>query len=132
MCIRDSLITERGTEQAMDAILDVPDAVLVLLGYGSLRDTLVARVADPPYAGCVFVMPPVPPSELLEWTASSDVMVMAIQPTTLNHRYTTPQKLFEALAAGVPIVASDLPGMADVINATQTGVTCDALSLIHI
>jgi glycosyltransferase involved in cell wall biosynthesis len=53
---------------------------------------------------------------------------MAIQPTTLNHRYTTPQKLFEALAAGVPVVASDLPGMADIVRASDAGVLCDATS----
>jgi glycosyltransferase involved in cell wall biosynthesis len=123
-----NLITERGIEQAMDAILEVPGAALVLLGYGSLRETLTSRAGRPPYAGCVFVLPPVPPSELLEWTASSDVMVMAIQPTTLNHRFTTPQKLFEALAAGVPVVASDLPGMADIVEATQAGVVCDPTS----
>lgn len=123
-----NLITDRGIEQAMEAILDVPGAVLVLLGFGSLRETLVSRAARPPYEGRVFVLPPVPPSELLEWTASSDVMVMAIQPTSLNHRFTTPQKLFEALAAGVPVVASDLPGMADIITATMTGVMCDATS----
>lgn len=123
-----NLITERGIEQAMDAILEVPGAALVLLGYGSLRETLTSRAGRPPYAGRVFVLPPVPPSELLDWTASSDVMVMAIQPTTLNHRFTTPQKLFEALAAGVPVVASDLPGMADIVEATQAGVVCDPTS----
>ena len=123
-----NLITERGIEQAMDAILDVPEAVLVLLGYGASRDRFIADSAVPPYAGRVFVLPPVPPSELLEWTASSDVMVMAIQPTSLNHRYTTPQKLFEALAAGVPVVASDLPGMADIVRATGAGVLCDPTS----
>lgn len=123
-----NLITERGIEQAMDAILEVPGAALVLLGYGSLRETLTSRAGLPPYAGRVFVLPPVPPDELLEWTASSDVMVMAIQPTTLNHRFTTPQKLFEALAAGVPVVASDLPGMADIVTATRAGVVCDPTS----
>ena len=62
------------------------------------------------------------------WTASADVLVMAIQPTTLNHRYTTPQKLFESLAAGVPVVASDLPGMAPIVRATGAGVLCDPTS----
>ncbi|MBA2300973.1 MAG: glycosyltransferase [Chloroflexi bacterium] len=120
-----NLITERGIEQSMDAILEIPDAALVLLGYGSLRETLIARAAAAPFKDRVFVLPPVRPSELLEWTASSDVMVMAIQPTSLNHRYTTPQKLFEALAAGVPVVASDLPGMADIVRVTEAGVLCD-------
>ena len=62
------------------------------------------------------------------WTASADALVMAIQPTTLNHRYTTPQKLFESLASGVPVVASDLPGMAAIVQATGAGVLCDPTS----
>jgi glycosyltransferase involved in cell wall biosynthesis len=52
-------------------------------------------------------------------------MVICIQPTSLNHRLSTPNKLFEALAAGVPIVASDLPGMARIVRETGAGVLCD-------
>jgi glycosyltransferase involved in cell wall biosynthesis len=121
------LIPERGIEQAMDAILQVPDAVLVLLGYGA-EERYRTRAAADPYAGRVFVLPAVPPSELLAWTASADVMVMPIQPSTLNHRFTTPQKLFEAMAAGVPVVASDLPGMAGIVRAAGAGELCDPTS----
>jgi glycosyltransferase involved in cell wall biosynthesis len=122
------LFSERGIEQSMDAILDVPGAVLVLLGYGRLRATLSEVVAREPYRGRVFVLDAVPPSELLSWTASADVMVMAIQPSSLNHLHTTPNKLFEAMAAGVPVVASDLPGMAAIVRATGCGVLCDPTS----
>ncbi len=50
---------------------------------------------------------------------------MPIQPTTLNHRLTTPNKLFEAMAAGVPVVASNLPGMAPIVRETGCGLVCD-------
>ena len=46
----------------------------------------------------------------------------------MNHRYTTPNKLWEALAAGTPVVASDLPGMAEVVRETGAGVLCDPTS----
>ena len=65
------------------------------------------------------------PTELLDWVASADVVAMPIQPTTLNHRLTTPNKLFEAMAVGVPVVASDLPGMAAIVRETGCGVLCD-------
>ena len=81
-----------------------------------------------PCAGKVHVIDPVPPVELLYWTASSDVMVMAVQPRSENHRFMTPQKLWEALAAGVPVVAADLPGMAAVVHETGCGVVCDPTS----
>ena len=121
------LISDRGIEQAMDAILDVPDAVLALLGYGEWQERYRAAIQLPPYAGRVHWLPAVHPSELVAWTASADVMVMPIQPTSLNHRFTTPQKLFESIAAGVPVVASDLPGMAEVVREIGAGALCDPL-----
>ena len=123
-----NLMTERGIEESMAAIVEVPGAVLVLLGYGGSRDAFAAMALEPRYRGRVHLLPAVPPTELLAWTASADALVMAIQPTTLNHRYTTPQKLWEAMAAGVPVVASDLPGMASVVTSTGCGVLCDPTS----
>jgi glycosyltransferase involved in cell wall biosynthesis len=55
-------------------------------------------------------------------------MVMLYQPNTDNHRHVTPQKLFESLAAGVPVVASDLPGMRAIVTETGCGVVCDPTS----
>ena len=122
------LTSERGIEQAMDAILEVPEAVLVLLGFGKWQGRFEAQAATAPWAGRVFLLPAVPPDDLLRWTASADVSVMAIAPTTVNHQYTTPQKLFESMAAGVPVVASDLPGMAAVVEASGCGVLVDPTS----
>jgi glycosyltransferase involved in cell wall biosynthesis len=109
----------------MEAILSVPRAAFVLLGYGALREKLEGSVAEPRYQGRVCLLDPVPPSDLLRWTVSADVMLMAIQPTTLNHRFTTPNKLWEAIGAGVPVVASDLPGMSLVVREAGCGVLCD-------
>jgi glycosyltransferase involved in cell wall biosynthesis len=116
---------ERGIEQLVAAIRLVRGAVLVLMGYGTLRDELEAVAADPAVEGRVRILPPVPPAELLDWIAAADVVAMPIQPTTLNHRLTTPNKLFEAMAAGVPVVASDLPGMASIVRDTGAGVLVD-------
>jgi glycosyltransferase involved in cell wall biosynthesis len=115
----------RGIEQLLEAIAEIPGAVLVLLGYGALQDELERRAAEPSLAGLVHLLPAVPPTELLDWVASADVVVMPIQPSTLNHRYTTPNKLFEAMAVGVPVVASDLPGMASIVRETEAGLLVD-------
>jgi glycosyltransferase involved in cell wall biosynthesis len=116
---------DRGIEQLIEAIPTIPGAVLVLLGYGVLQAELEARTADPALAGLVHVLPAVAPAELLDWVASADVVAMPIQPTTLNHRLTTPNKLFEAIAVGVPVVASDLPGMAPTVRDADAGLLVD-------
>jgi len=116
---------DRGIEQLIEAVPQVPGATLVLLGYGVLRAAIDRAAAAPAMADRIRVLDAVPPAELLDWVASADVVAMPIQPTTLNHRLTTPNKLLEAIAAGVPVVASDLPGMADIVRSTGCGVLCD-------
>ena len=57
--------------------------------------------------------------------AAADVSAMPVEGDTLNHRLNTPTKLFDAMGAGVPVVASDLPGMAPIVRATGCGELCD-------
>jgi glycosyltransferase involved in cell wall biosynthesis len=63
--------------------------------------------------------------------ASADVGVMPIQASTLNHRLSTPNKLFECLAAGTPVVVSDFPDMRRIVLGDPDGPlggTCDPTS----
>ena len=116
---------DRGIEQLLEAVPSVEGAVLALLGYGGLEAEIRRRIATAGLADRVHIVPAVPPDELLGWVASADVVAMPIQPSNLNHRLTTPNKLFEAMAVGVPVVASDLPGMATIVQETGCGVVCD-------
>ncbi len=119
------LFPDRGIEQLIVSIDAVPAAHLVLMGYGVLSATLPGLIAGSPAAARIHVLPAVAPDVLHDWVASADIAAMPIEPSTLNHRLTTPNKLFEAMAAGVPIVASDLPGMATIVRATGCGELCD-------
>lgn len=119
------LFPHRGIERLFEAIALVPDAHLVVMGFGPRFDAYRDHAVALPHAARVHVVPGVPPEALIEWVASADVAAMPIEGNTLNHRLTTPNKLFEALAAGVPVVASDLPGMAGIVRETGAGVLCD-------
>jgi glycosyltransferase involved in cell wall biosynthesis len=87
--------------------------------------------ADPRYGGRFHVLDAVPPDALPEWVASADIGVMPIQASTLNHRLSTPNKLFECLAAGTPVVVSDFPDMRRIVLEDPDGplgATCDPTS----
>jgi glycosyltransferase involved in cell wall biosynthesis len=107
----------RGLEELVAAAAEPElDGVhVVFLGYGGMRAELEAMAASSPVAERVHVLAAVPPEELGAWVAPADVGVMAIQPSTINHRMSTPNKLFECLAAGVPVVASDFPEMRQIV-----------------
>jgi glycosyltransferase involved in cell wall biosynthesis len=102
-------LPDRGIPELIAAMRSpgLESAHLVLMGWGPLEPEIRRQAADPGAGGRVHLLPPVAPSELLEWVASTDVGAMPNQPRTLNERLTTPNKLFECLAAGVPVVSSD-------------------------
>jgi len=107
----------RGVESLAASIREpgLERAHLVFMGSGPLAS--LVRALATASGGRIHVLPPVPPDELLFWVAGADVVVAPIQPTTLNHRLSSPNKVFEGIAAGVPVVASDLPGIRSVILA---------------
>ena len=120
------LAPSRGIEELIAALeLLAGNIHLCLLGYGPLAEAFAEEARRDVHRGRLHVLPAVAPEELLDWVASADIVAMPIQPSTLNHRLTTPNKLFEAMAAGVPVVASDLPGMAPIVAETGCGVVCD-------
>jgi glycosyltransferase involved in cell wall biosynthesis len=93
-----------GLDEAADAVLRVPDAALVLLGFGRGLAASTARDADPRYAGRHLTLPARHPDELLAWTASADVAIVPLPPVSMNQRLSSPNKFWEALAAGTPVV----------------------------
>jgi glycosyltransferase involved in cell wall biosynthesis len=118
----------RGIEELVDAIGLVDDAVLVVVGDGPHKPLVEARAARAPHNDRIHFLPAVPPDELLPLNASADVHAIPIQASTLNHRLSTPTKLFDAMGAGTPVVVSDLPGMAEIVNGAGFGVLCDPTS----
>ena len=96
-------------------------AHLAFLGFGPLREDLVALAAEPRFGGRLHVLDPVAPLDVVPWVASADVDAMPIQAHNRSYELSTPNKLFEALAAGVPVVASDFPGMRAIVAGIATG-----------
>jgi glycosyltransferase involved in cell wall biosynthesis len=125
-----SFTHHRGIEQLAEAMLQpgLESAHLVLLGFGGIRNELEGLVMEPRFEGRLHLVDAVPPGELLDWVAGADVDVIPLQHSTLNHWLCTPNKLWESLAAGVPVVVSDFPAMRPIVlddPAGALGAVCD-------
>jgi glycosyltransferase involved in cell wall biosynthesis len=120
----------RGLEELLEAKRDphLANAHLVFLGYGPLEATLRAAAADPAYGGRVHVLKAVAPEVLDRWVSGADVGMCTVLPSTLNHRISTPNKLFESIGAGVPVVGGDFATMRDILLGDPDGplgAVCD-------
>jgi glycosyltransferase involved in cell wall biosynthesis len=118
----------RGCETLVRAVAALPDAHAVFLGYGdeAVADGLRAIARTAGATGRVHFVPSVVPERLLARTAEADVGVALLEDTCENHRLALPNKLFEYAAAGVPVVASDLPEMRRTVERLGLGETVDA------
>jgi glycosyltransferase involved in cell wall biosynthesis len=102
---------DRGCEVLIDAVSRLEDVRLVFLGdpepgYG---ERLEVEITERGLSDRVRSLPSVALDELLANTAEADVGVTLLQDTCENHRLALPNKLFEYIAAGIPVVASALP-----------------------
>jgi len=119
------LMRNRGLEVLVDAIALRPEVQLVLLGDGLLGEDLLLRAEHAGARDRTLLLAAVPPGEVVAYAASADVGVSAVIPTSLNDRYSLPNKLFQYMAAGIPVVASDLPQVREVLESAGAGMVVD-------
>jgi glycosyltransferase involved in cell wall biosynthesis len=114
---------DRGCETLVQATARLDGVRLAFLGdpepgYGERLEALIASLGIGPK---VSMLPSIALDELLASTAEADVGVTLLRDTCENHRLALPNKLFEYIAAGVPVVASALPETERLVNAYGVG-----------
>jgi glycosyltransferase involved in cell wall biosynthesis len=116
----------RGIDILVGAIPDLPpQTAVVLLGNGPLAADLAEAAKAPAYRDRLYVVPAVPMTEVAAWLADADVGVIPFQAVDRNNVLGTPNKLFEYMAAGVPVVVSDFPEMRRIVAEIGAGLAVD-------
>lgn len=113
----------RGLERLIQSSSMLKEAGydLVLLGYGSMAEELLDLSRTMPF----HVVPAVPPDVLLDHTASASVGVCLIEDICLSYHLSLPNKLFEYAMARVPVIATNLPEILNVLDTWQVGTCID-------
>lgn len=113
----------RGIEILLEAARDLPAPwAIVFMGDGPLARVIAARL---PQSGTgpktLVLLPSVPNTTLRAWTSGASLGIIPYENKGFNHLYCTPNKLWEYPCAGVPILASDLVEMGQMIRDHGTG-----------
>jgi glycosyltransferase involved in cell wall biosynthesis len=112
-----SLKPWHGVELLVDAIREASrgaDVGLLIVGDGPRRTAVVEAVRTLPDAVCAVVTGSVPAHEVPRYLAAMDVAVAPYLPSP--HFYFSPLKVAEAMAASLPVVASDFPPVRDLLG----------------
>ena len=118
------LAMHRGLQVLVQAMPRIPDNVhLVFLGYGNAKSDLRDLSDRLGVNRRVHLKDAVTQEELLFWTASADIGLIPYSAgLDLNTRYCSPNKLYEYIGAGLPILGNeDLPFVRSFIASNDFG-----------
>jgi len=115
------LITKgRGIDICLEAFAEAdPDKHIIFMGFG---DTQKIKDFELRYLNIHF-FPAVKPNEILRYTSSVDIGISLIENTCLSYYYCLPNKFFEYMSSGIPVIASNFPDMTEIFTLYPAGWT---------
>ena len=109
----------KGVDLVVEAVAALPDTRALIVG-GHDQEPDLARVkAFAAELGClsrVTFTGLIPPADVAARLRECDVLTLPNPASAISSAFTSPLKLFEYMAAGRPIVASDLPAIREVLR----------------
>jgi len=99
------------------------NVILIIMGRGELEEGLKMIAQELNLLNRkVFFHEAVRQDVLLRYTASADISIIPYPAVDLNSYYCTPNKLFEYIQAGLPILANDLPELRRFVEGYKIGL----------
>lgn len=122
-----------GIANGLDAVLDVAavlkarqrnDIKMVFVGEGKMKAALMERSENEGLDNCIF-MGQMPKKELNEVMARADIGLMILANVPAFYYGTSPNKFFDYIASGLPVL-NNYPGwLADMINENKCGIAVE-------
>jgi len=110
---------ERQLEQLVEAVKDTPKITLIVGGKGPSRE--IVEDAAHKYSNIIY-LGYVHPSKVPLYTTISDIIFYGFDPANPNSKFSAPNKLFEALAAGKAVLTGDFGEIGRIVEETECGL----------
>ena len=113
---------QRGAEELVEAFQYLDDNYLLLIiGSGDVIQQLKQNVVNFKLQNKVNFIDKIPASELRHYTMNSDLGVTIDKDSNMNYHFSLPNKVFDYIHAGIPILATKLPEIETIINTYNIG-----------
>jgi len=112
---------DRGAEEVLTAMQYLQNCILLIIGSGDVLPALQKMTKELQLENKVIFKTKMPFEELRQYTCNSDLGLAIDKDTNLNYHFSLPNKLFDYIHAGIPVLASDLPELKKIINRYDIG-----------
>lgn len=113
----------RHLPELVEALRYLPEHVsLALVGDGSLWPVLERQAEKLGVGHRLHRVHPVTPQTMAPTMAQADAAVVIITSDATSYHFALPNKLFESIAAGLPLVVTDIPEVAGLVRQYDLGV----------
>lgn len=125
---------ERGVEELVMAMrhLDPGHFHLLIIGGGDHWDNIVSLVASCGLSDRITLVPRIPFEQLRAVTRRADLGLSLDKPNNINHIYGLPNKIFDYLHSGVPVLVSRLVELEKIVRHYEVGAFIDNHDPAHI
>ena len=113
---------QRGAEELVQAMSLLDNCFLMIIGGGDVLPILKQMVEELKIADRVRFFPRMPYAQMMSYTQLAELGFCLDKDTNLNYRFSLPNKLFDFIQAGVPIVASHLTEIEKIIRKYDLGL----------
>ena len=121
----------RGAEEAVQAIKLVDDAILLIVGSGDMIPELHKVVANEHLENKVIFKPKMPYEQLAGYTRIADLGLSLDKDMNLNYKFSLPNKLFDYIQAGIPVLCSNLIEVVNIVNTWKIGMITESHDPSH-
>jgi len=136
---KDIIITQgagininRGIEELVEAMRYLNNVCLIIIGDGDVIPQLKKRVLELKLENSIIFKGRMPYHEMMQYTQHAKLGITIDKDTNTNYKYSLPNKLFDFIHAGIPILASKIIEVEKIIKKYQIGLFINNHEPTHI
>lgn len=119
------ILPGRGLNIIFKILNSLKNCVLIIIGDGEYREYFQTVAHEEKLDDKVFFFGKVKQDELLKYTSGADIGLAIIENLSLSYFYALPNKMFEYIYCGLPVIVSNFPQMKFIVDKYNVGICID-------
>ncbi len=122
----------RGIEYMVKSMRYIDNAILYILGKGDVYNDIKSLISELHLEEKIKMLGEIPLEKLAGYTVQADLGLSLEEDMGLNYRFALPNKLFNYIQAGLPVLVSYLPEMKNLVQHYDVGKNIEKHDEKHI